>query len=171
MSATGAASARGQTLVELLVALAIAATMLGVARLAFPDSGAQRARQAAARAAGLLGLACERAELAGAPIGASVAGTRLVFVQPADGEWRPFREATDEPLRPRVLDDAVTLRLRPGDAAMPSAASGADGMQVLCSADGDVLPFVLELRGPGREAWNVQASADGAIRAEDAGAR
>lgn len=171
MSATGAASARGQTLVELLVALAIAAAMLGAARLAFPDSGAQRARQAAARAAGLLGLACERAELAGAPIGASVAGTRLVFAQAGDGEWQPFREAPDEPLRPRVLDDAVVLRLRAADTAMPSAAGGTDDMQVLCSADGDVLPFVLELRGPGREAWSVLGSADGAIRAEDIGAR
>lgn len=171
MSATGTASAGGQTLVELLVALAIAATMLGAARLAFPDPGAQRARQAAARAAGLLGLACERAELAGAPIGASVAGTRLVFVQPGDGEWQPFREAPDEPLRPRVLDDAVALRLRSWDAAMPSAASVAGDVQVLCSADGDLLPVVLELRGPGREAWDVQASADGAIRVEDTGAR
>lgn len=176
MSATGSGNrapdrARGSTLIELLVGLAIASVLLGAATLAFPRTDARRAEQAAARAQALVALACERAELSGEDIGIAVEQDRLVFGRYGDGAWRVFADAPHEALRPRRLDPAVTLELRV-EAPLPALPDdGAPGAQALCLAGGGLTPFVLELHGPARRHWSLHGDSSGALRREDGNAR
>lgn len=171
MSAIGNPSRRGSTLVELLVALAIASVMLGAATMAFPRSDARRAEQAAARAGGLVELACERAELTGVDVGIVAEGGTLGFGSFRTGEWRAFSDSPREALRPRVLDADVVLDLRPdGQGWSPRREDGTDP-GVLCLASGESTPFVLELRGPGHQHWTLRGDGDGNLQRVDGNAR
>lgn len=170
-SATGNPDCRGVTLVELLVALVIATVMLGAATMAFPRSDARRAEQAAARARGLVELACERAELTGEDIFMVAGGDRIAFGRLRNGEWLAFADSPREPLRPRMLDTEVALELQvDAQASVVSREGGADAA-LLCPASGGPMPFVLELRGPGRQRWSLRGDDDGNLRQVDGNAQ
>lgn len=170
-SAIGSPDCRGSTLVELLVALVIATVMLGAATMAFPRSDVRRAEQAAARARGLVELACERAELTGEDIGIVAGDGRIAFGSLRNGEWQAFADSPREPLRPRLLDAEVALELQV-DAQVPVVRQegGADAA-VLCPASGESMPFVLELRGPGRQRWSLRGDGDGNLQQVDGNAQ
>ena len=166
ISATGRpdASARsGFTLVELLVAMAIASVLLAAVVLAWPDSAARRGELAAQRALALLQLACERAERSGRDIGIGVSGQGFAFGPFAAGRWQPYRDEAYEPLRPRVLEPGVRLELAAEGRAvvLPDAQPGQP--QLACLAGGELTPFELRLSGPGDSRWLLTGNADGAL--------
>jgi type II secretory pathway pseudopilin PulG len=172
MSATGSRNrAPGSTLIELLVGLVIASVMLGAAAMAFPRTDERRADQAAARAQALIELACERAELTGEDIGFAVDQRKLVFGPYRSGEWQAFPDSPQEALRPRKLDEAVTLELRVDDPMPPIRARAAAGMQALCLASGESTPFVLDLRGPARQQRSLRGDGFAIVQQVDGDAR
>lgn len=146
-SATGSRSAEaGISLIELLVGMVIAATVLGAAMMALPRTGERKVEQAALQARALVAHACERAELLGEDIDISVDERGLVFAVLRGDQWQVFPESPDEPLRPRRPDPAITLAMGAAQPLPPGV--GRDGAHALCMASGEPTPFVLEVRGP-----------------------
>lgn len=159
-SATGNASrARGMTLLELLVGLVIVLAMTGAAVIAFPRSGAHRAELAASRAASLIALACERAELTGVDIGIAIEDRDLIFLEQRNGKWNAITNSAKEALRRRSMDPDIALELHV-DAPNASVSADEDSMG-FCLADGAPTPFSIELHGPARQHWTVSADASG----------
>lgn len=146
-SATGSRSAAaGISLIELLVGMVIAATVLGAAMMAFPRTDERKVEQAALQARALVAHACERAELLGEDIDISVDERGLVFAVLRDDQWQAFPDSPDEPLRPRRPDPAVTLAM---DATQPlPSGTRRNGAHALCMANGEPTPFELQVRGP-----------------------
>lgn len=161
-SATGNASrARGMTLLELLVGLVIVLAMTGAAVIAFPRSEAHRAELAASRAASLIALACERAELTGVDIGIAIEGRDLIFLEQRNGKWNAITSSAKEALRRRSMDPDIALELHV-DAPNASVSADADSLG-FCLADGEPTPFSIELHGPARQHWTVSADASGSL--------
>lgn len=109
---------RGFTLVELLVALIIAAVIVSMVAVSGGPNPERAFRQEADRLAQLLSLAREEAQVRGAPIRFVSDGNRFQFVIFKDGEWRP-------------IEDDAYLRTREWEGPTQIAMERSDGLRVL----------------------------------------
>lgn len=136
------ASARGMTLVEILVVLAIIAITASVSVLALGGDSNLRGLAEAKRIEARLQLAADQTMIDGMPRALSIAPERYRFLQfdPATGRWSPLED--------RVLaepfDIPADMRLRSGD-----------GQSIYpLGADGSGKPFVLNLDWKERS-WTI----------------
>jgi prepilin-type N-terminal cleavage/methylation domain-containing protein len=151
------------TLIELLVGMVIVSVLLGVAMMAFPRTGERRTDLASEKAAALIGLLCERAELTGRDVGMGVQGSRLVFASLRADGWQPFADSPDEALRPRVLGEQLELQLRVDEVSSLAGGPDAAGFPVVCLASGEMTPFTLAIEGPTQRRWLVRGDATGQL--------
>lgn len=161
----------GFTLIELLVVVVILAALIGAATLAFPDLGARRGDNAAARVEALLRLACERALASGRDVGIAVSRTGFAFGHFRAGRFEPVADSPAEALRPRSIDAAVTLGLRVDGRALVLADDPPAAPQLACLASGELTPFVLELTLPDGGTRRLHGRPSGALAWEDDDAR
>ena len=158
------AQARGFTLLEVLVVMAIVAALIAALTLSFAGSASRRLENAARRAQALIELSCDRASLSGSDMGIRVvrdpSGDRLDFGFIDVGGWHAIvGQDSSDPLRPRALGEAVTLRLQ-RDGRELRLDGEAGGPQLACLGSGELTPFALELRAAGsNEAWRLRGDA------------
>ena len=101
------AFARGFTLLEILVVIAILGIAAGIAVATFDRDERGTLDREARRFAGALEYAARRAQLRHETLGVSAADGQLRFwLRAADGRWRMLSE--DEPLAPRALPASLT---------------------------------------------------------------
>ncbi|MGY6517136.1 MAG: prepilin-type N-terminal cleavage/methylation domain-containing protein [Lysobacteraceae bacterium] len=153
--------ARGLSLVEVLVVLAILAAMAGALVLAFPDLGGRRADNEAQRLLGLFDLACDRAAFTGRDVGIALGASAYAFGQFRDEGFEPFPGRGGEALRPRRLAPPLSLRLRVDGRPVALAAEPPELPQLACLASGERVAFELELLEAGRPGWRLSAASIG----------
>lgn len=149
--------ARGFTLLEILVVVFIIGVIATLAVLSVDNRAADdRLEREAQRLDALLGMAGEDAVLFGVELGLQVTRDGYRFLRlDADG-WIPVT-AGDSPLRPRTLDEGVTLHLIRESGERPRPAGGGDGEKsdtgprpdVLFLSSGEITPFELSLTASG----------------------
>ena len=136
-------AARGFSLIEILVAVAIVALMAAAVTISAGGAGAARvAERETQRLRQLLEHACERASLTGRPLGLHVAGIRYGF---SDWDGEHFQVIQRDELRLRDLPSGMELRLGgPGAPAIQAEKFG-EKPQIVCWPSGDLTPFELDV--------------------------
>lgn len=155
---------RGVTLIELLVALVIVATLTAAVTLAIPDFGARRSDAAAEQLAARIGLACERAMVSGRDVGIRVAVDGLRFGQFEAGAFQPWVDDPSEPLRPRTLSHGLQLQLMRDGRVLEFDDNVAP--QLACQASGELTPFELLLLRDALPLWRIRGLASGSVERE-----
>jgi len=153
---------RGFTLLELLVAMAIAAALIGVALLA-AGSGVdeRRGEQQMRRLSALMQLVCDRALIEGRVLGFALASRRYQPYELAIDGWRPM--TGEAAYRTSTLPDQWQLQLGLEGAMTKLPDSLPVEPQLLCLPDGQSTPFRLALHGPsGNPVWRLRG--DGSHR-------
>lgn len=105
----------GFTLIEMLVAILIAAVLIGMVVVSGAPSPSRALETDADRLAQLLALAREEAQVRGAPIRLEVDERQFRFVQFRDAQWRVIDN--DSFLRPRAWSDTTEFQLIRSDGA------------------------------------------------------
>jgi general secretion pathway protein H len=136
-------SCRGFTLIEILVVVAILAIVAAALALAVGGSGERRLEHEAERLRALLGQACERAELSGREIGATLTANGYGFRLLGLDGWRAF--AQDGPLRPRTWPGGMQVELSREGRPLRLAGSDDAPPQLVCFSSGEQTPFTLTL--------------------------
>lgn len=158
-----ASKSRGFTLLELLVAMAIAAALIGIALLA-AGSGIdeRRGHQQMQRLSALMQLVCDRALIEGRVLGFALASRRYQPYELAIDGWRPM--IGDAAYRTTNLPKQWQLHLGLEGAMRKLQDSLPVEPQLLCLPDGQSTPFRLALHGPsGAAVWRLRG--DGSHRA------
>jgi general secretion pathway protein H len=161
-SIDGPRTARGFTLMEILVVLVILAVLAGAVSLALAGAGGERtlAREAE-RAEALIAYACEQAELGGRTIGISVNQSGYRFSRTEQEVWVPYK---DGELRTRHWPAPMNATLRRDETPVPLGDDFPDNPQALCYPSGELTPFRLELGWAEVERrYRLDAKADGAL--------
>lgn len=161
-------SARGFTLVEILVVVLIIGILLTFASLSIGDRAiAERVETESRRMEQLLRLALEDAELKGYEVGFRLTDTRYEFlVIGPEGKWAPPEEG---PLRPRLLTVPLIYALRVDGRAVPPARENPDKKQApepqaLLLSSGEATSFSLDFSAPGAPlAYLIEVGATGRI--------
>ncbi len=133
--------ARGFSLVEVLVVVAVVAIGTGIAVVAVRGVGIERTLEREARRFADFGrLACERAVATGREHGLHVAETRYGVSLVRRGAWVLERTGA---LAPHAVADGVRLRLvRDGIEIVPAATLDGDP-ELVCLPSGELTPFEL----------------------------
>lgn len=148
ISATG--NCRGFTLLEMMLVVLIIGLLAVTVSLALPDSAQQRLDRDAKGLQARIALAMEQAIFRNRDYGLSITPNGYRFFQ-RDGEsWSELDDSSR--LNPKPLDEATRLSLQmsgidvdlqqDADSETPSAP------QIYIVSDGQVSPFVVELRHP-----------------------
>jgi general secretion pathway protein H len=170
MQFQGVRTARGFTLIEVMVVLVIMAAMAGLLVIGFRDNPEQRLRREADNLAGLLNAAADEAVMRGMELGLAIDddGYRFVYFDLKKKQWQaaperalaphvfPDRIAVTIALDGEQLDDQVLERIR------ALSARGEDEKlrpSVLLLSSGEVTPFTLTLVYG--DAFRVVVSGDG----------
>lgn len=160
--------ARGLTLVEVLVAVAILAVLSALAVAAAGGIGdARRVDREAERFSALVTLACERAALGGRTYGIHLGRSGYAFSRRFGADWRIER---DNVLRARVLPSGLVFELRRADLSLPLTQDPPPVPQGWCQPSGELAPLVVSLRArEGAPAARIRLDADGRIRRDAEG--
>ncbi|MBS0309048.1 MAG: type II secretion system minor pseudopilin GspH [Proteobacteria bacterium] len=147
-----AATARGFTLIEIMVVLVIAGIILGVVSVNAMPSSRQLLQNEAQRVALLLQLARDEAIVRNQPIAIEIDAYRYRFLLRSDNVWKPIEG--DDMLREREFKRApLIMTLEP-----PISEQGEKGMRIVFGREPVDKPFVLRL---GYEGASVAIQADG----------
>lgn len=172
-------TARGFTLIELLVVLFIIGVTLTFATLSVTDRAAgDRLQREARRLHSLLDLASEQAVIYGVELGLDLTPHGYRFLRLDSDGWRPITDS-DSPLRPRKLDDNMTLRLvqtKGEDYKLGGDQNDEDEddehkdgprPEAMFLSSGEITPFELELRSDGtRDRYRYTGKLTGELEME-----
>lgn len=152
----------GFSLLELLVAMAIAAALIGVALLATGSGiGERRGEQQMQRIAALMTLVCDRALIEGRVLGFALASRHYQPYELAVDGWRPM--SGEAVYNSASLPEQWELRLGLEGAMAKLPESLPVEPQLLCLPDGQSTPFRLALYGANGESyWRLRG--DGSHR-------
>jgi len=140
------ASQRGFTLIEILVVVFIIAVILGFASLSLSGRALDdKVQEEARRLTEILRLARDDAGMTGLELGWLRNEEGYRFVALSDNGWAEYGEGT--PLRPRLLEQPMTLKVRVDD--LPIETDDNQLLpQVMILSSGEMTPFELELGAP-----------------------
>jgi general secretion pathway protein H len=139
-------TARGFSLMEILVVIVILAVVAGAVSIAVAGAGGERAlTREAERAQALIEFACERAQLSGRVVGISLSQSGYRFSRFEQEVWLPYREET---LRTRSWPANFSISLARDDLTVRLGEDFPERPQLLCYASGELTAFRLELALP-----------------------
>lgn len=153
----------GFTLIEVLVALVIIATLVGVIAVSLPGFDDRRAVREAERFEALLALVCEQAELSGREIGIHLARHGYGFSIGDRDRWLPYPVGHRFEAR-EVQGVALTTPTRP----LPDIVEFEDAPQASCWPTGELSAMDLRFEHEGRERLRVRTLVDGTPLIESA---
>ena len=159
----GAAPARGLTLIELLVAIAIIAVLYGAIVVSVGTvGGARTVEREARRFAALVELSCERAQATGRDYGLHVARGAYAFsLARADG----WKLETQGDLRPRKLPAGLALAMSREGSDLELEEEYTDEPQAACFASGELTPFTALVEAGGDVVPHaVEGAIDGTMK-------
>lgn len=156
-------AARGFSLIEVLVAVAIVALMAAAVSLSVGSAGASRAAEREAqRLAQLVEHACERASLTGRPHGLHLADVRYSF---SVWDGNRFVFINRDELRQRELPTGLRFELGAVGAGVTLGEKFAEKPQVVCWPSGEITPFTLDIAvAPRQSLYRVDAAVDGTLK-------
>jgi general secretion pathway protein H len=161
-------ASRGFSLIEVLVVVAIVGVLALVVTLSVTGSAERQVRREAERFEGLVGQACEQAELGGREIGVVVGDGGYAFRLMSGNDWIDF--PGESTLRPRQwlggLSVALTREGRPVDLGASADATP----QLVCFSSGERTPFALTLALGDAPRFRVIAD-DSTLKTERMGAK
>jgi general secretion pathway protein H len=154
-------TARGMSLIELLVLVVILSVIAGIAVVGLAGAGGERQlEREARRLQALVALACERAQLGGREHGIHLGERGYGFSLPTPTGWRLI---ADGELRLRELPEGFALSAQREGRALELESSPAEEPQSLCAPSGELLPFTAQIALKDRPGWTVRAQANGRI--------
>jgi general secretion pathway protein H len=155
-------AARGFSLIEVLVVVAVLAVASGIAVVAVRGVGIERTLEREARRfIGFARLACERAVATGREHGIHVAERRYGASLPRRGAWTLERTGA---LAPVEVADGVVLRLMRESVAVEIGATLDGDPALVCLPSGELTPFELVVAArSGDAAERVRGRFDGRI--------
>src|SRR5690606_10509350 len=158
--------ARGFTLIEILVVVAIVGVLALALTLSISASTDRQLEGAAERFSALLGHACEQAELRGREIGVTLGAEGYAFMRLDGDAWQAL--ANDGELRARQWPQGVSIDLaREGRPLRLAPVEKEMAPQLVCFSSGELTPFVLELAlGDSRAHYRVEGGSDGVVATE-----
>ena len=152
---------RGLSLIELLVAIAILATLYGAVVVAIGSaSGPRVLEREGRRFAALVATACERAQISGRDYGVHVSRAGYAFSTALADGWR--LETTGD-LRPRELAKGLALELAREGTRAELLDEMPDAPQAACFASGELTPFVATVTAGELPPFEIDAALDGTI--------
>ena len=156
--------ARGFTLLELVVVLALIGVILGFARLSFGDGGAAARLEHDSRTlAAALRLAQEEAVLDEREFGLRLGADGYAFMRLVDRRWQPLKDA--QALRPRHVDGErrLTLAIDGQAVPLPDQLQQVVRPQVFLLSSGEATPFCVAVADRRERAWRVCMAGDGTV--------
>lgn len=157
-------TARGFSLIEILVVLVIVGVVTGSVILSIRGSGERSAENAAQRARALIELACERAVLSGRDIGFTPVREGLRFGYFGIDGWQPLGESGADELRARRLGDDLELFASREGVELPLADEPGREPAFACLASGELTPFLLRIdRADIERPWQLEGRLDGDV--------
>jgi len=156
--------AQGYSLIEVLLVVVILGVVVAAVALSIGGNASRQLEVQATRLQALIRLGCEQSELTGRDLGIFFSRQRIEFAWRGPDRWYPLEDASREPLRPRVLDEATEWSLeRDGERLALDEDAPADP-QLLCLASGELSPFVVEIsRVDVPERWRLEGRPDGQV--------
>lgn len=155
--------ARGFSLIEILVVVAIVGVLALTLTLAVGGSTSRQLDRAAERFAALLGQACEQAQLTGREIGVVFDVEGYAFVRLDGQSWRSFGASGE--LRARRWPVSLRPALERDGLVLDFSVTAARAPQLVCFSSGELTPFALTLAlGDPPLRRRVTGSADGQVR-------
>lgn len=172
MSATGPRTPErrvgGFTLIELMVALVIVATLTGLATVSLSVATDARIDTSARRLLGALRSAQQTAVLRGLDLGVRVQADRIDFLQAREGRWTT--PPPDLRLAPLARPDHLRWRLEIDGREDPLLHGGDGRPQLLLLSSGELTPFRLHLGAAGTDPqaprWALHGRLDGYLQLE-----
>lgn len=155
-------TARGFTLMEILVVVVILAIVAGAVVVSVAGGGGERVlTREAERAQALIEFACERAQLSGRDLGISLSLSGYRFSRIEQNVWLPYREET---LRARSWPPNFSVALTRDDQSVRLAQDFPEKPQLLCYSSGELTAFRLELGLPGlTRSYRMDGQGDGQV--------
>jgi general secretion pathway protein H len=162
------ASARGFSLIELLVVVVIIAVLALAVTLSVAGSADRQLSREADRFESLVRLVCEKAEQGGREIGVDVGTGGFSFRQLAGAEWQDADG--DGSLRQRAWLDGLRVTLTREGHAVDLDARNAPP-EIVCFSSGEMTPFVLTLALGDAKPYRITGSDDGTTKRDRVEAR
>jgi type II secretion system protein H len=157
-------TARGFTLIEILVVLVIAGVLVGALALSYGGSAARELQTAAERSRRLLMLACERAVLGGRDIGFAPSTRGMRFGYYALDGWRELEDDASDELRLRPWGEGVEVRAERDGETIVLAAEAPAEPPFACLSSGELTPLRLVFSRPDAgAAWQLEGRLDGTL--------
>lgn len=163
-SATVSHRARGFSLIELLVVVAIVGVLALAVTLSIGGSAQRQLLREAERFQALVGQACEQAELSGREIGVVVGAGGYSFRILGGNEWQAVPD--DGPLRTRPWIDGLRANLSSEGRHVDFLSTGDAAPQLVCFSSGELTPFVLTLELGDAPRYRVTGAEDATLKTE-----
>jgi general secretion pathway protein H len=162
---SGAAPARGFTLIEILVVVVILAVLAAAVSIAMSGAGGERQlEREAERLQALLGYACEHAEIGGLAVGLSFVSDGYRFSQRNGDGWTTIAKGE---LRDRQWPGNLRAELSRDGKRIDITPEAPETPPVVCFASGELTPFRLELALPDLSTrWRLDGEIDGDVQRE-----
>lgn len=156
---------RGLSLIELLVAIAIGAVLIGAAVISVDAVGGARVvEREAMRLAALTELACQRAMLSGRDVGIHFGRRQYGYSIATQRGWTPEPRGSD--LRERTLPDGLSLAVVREGAPLELLDELPDEPQAACFPSGELTPFEATVHaGSSIAPYALAATLDGKVAA------